>query len=70
MKKLKFDHNVTFLGRNGTFAQEGVEIYEFRDFVEISPTTTKHETGRAWLQIPKNSLPEFIELLKQIANEA
>lgn len=70
MKKLKYDKNVTFLGRNGAFAQSGVEVFDFHDFIEISPTTSKHETGRAWLQIPKKDLPKFIEILKQIANEA
>lgn len=72
MKKLKFDKdmNVTFLGRNGTFAQEGIEVLEFHNFVEIAPTTSKHETGRAWLQIPKKDLPKFIEILNTIANEA
>lgn len=69
MNKIKFDRNVTFLGRNGEFKQEGVEVVDFRDFIEIAPTTSKHETGRSWLQIPKKDLPKFIDLLNQIANE-
>lgn len=55
-----------FLGRNGHFKQTGIEVYLFEHYAEISPITSKNETGRAWLQIPIEEIPALIEHLQEI----
>jgi hypothetical protein len=57
---------VTFLGRNGTFKQVGLELSDFsKGKVDFEPITSKNETGRARISVPKAQIPELIQALQQ-----
>jgi len=68
----KFADRMTFLGRNGVYKQSGINvsmvignpIHPKR--VMLSPITSKGEVGRAWLEIPKEKIPELIKALQEI----
>lgn len=66
-KTIKFNHRVTFLGRNGTMKSIGVEVMNSPDLdglVYLTPITSKNTPGRCEIQIPKENLPELIEALQ------
>jgi len=68
MKEIKFKRTSTFLGRNGEFKSTGLRInLTFDNGIFIEPITSKDKTGRAYLAIPIESIPELIEALKSLA---
>lgn len=71
LEDIKFSQETTFLGRNGTFKCIGLELSSSgRKTVDIWPTTSKGDTGRARLEVPVADLPTLIHKLQQIYNEA
>jgi len=65
--KLRFKHPTSFVGRNGTFTCTGFEITRtMENTVMIEPVTSKDKTGRALLEIPRENLKEFINILKKM----
>jgi len=64
----KIEHReVNFLGRNGYFKAHGVSIMDVDagTIVAIQPITSKGDIGRMTLEIPRESLPEFIQGLQR-----
>lgn len=61
--KIKFDKPTKFLGRNGMFDCTGLEIFLVEDVIYISPITSKGETGRAEIQIPKENVLDVINII-------
>lgn len=61
---------LSFCGRNGCFKQSGMEItnMDFEKLVMFQPITSKRQTGRAFLTIPKANLPELIKILQGFVN--
>lgn len=63
--ELKFKRQVTFTGRNGTFKCIGVNINNWHPDIAIIPITSKDKSGHCCIEIPKEELSNFVDLLKQ-----
>lgn len=63
MQEIKFKKNTTFIGRNGQFKQSGLLINDVTTAIAIYPITSKGQTGRSCITIPKESLLDVISAL-------
>ena len=66
--KLKFEpinRSITFLGRNGSFLSEGLNIFLDVDnqTIHLQPITSKGDEGRCRIEIPITTIPELIKEL-------
>jgi hypothetical protein len=68
MMEIRFKRTVGFLGRNGYYKMIGIVIRKIGDDIYLEPTTSKNETGRASLEIPTESITDFIDALTKIHN--
>jgi len=69
--KIKFPSNITFTGRNGTFAASGVVlVHGDKWHLQMFPITSKGKEARCEIQIHHDSIPEFIASLSLQACEA
>lgn len=66
---LKFKEQVYFQGRNGTFKASGVVVNSMEKHVRLTPLTSKGTVGNAFLEIPKESIPELLALLTAATSE-
>lgn len=65
--RIDFKKTVKFTGRNGSFKSTGVYLSNsFEGDVVIEPITSKGIVGRSQIEIPKESVQEFIDELKQL----
>lgn len=71
-KKIKYDDNYYFLGRNGKFKMKGLDIegFDFDEgksypYIELMPITSKGLLASSFLQIPKNKIQEVIDELQK-----
>ena len=63
---LKWKETTYFLGRNGCFKCNGVELMEMTDDILIHPITSKGLIGRAAIGIPKTEVKNLIEKLQSL----
>ena len=66
-EKMNYTELSYFLGRNGTFKQDGISITQYYDnqTIYIEPITSKNQIGRAFITIPKENLSKFIKMLQK-----
>lgn len=65
-KQINWSMSTYFLGRNGCFKCNGINISEFCDNVYIEPITSKGNIGRCKIVLPKQELQNIIKGLKKI----
>lgn len=63
MTRIKFNKITSFIGRNGMFKQSGIQVNEITGCIAIYPITSKGETGRSCITIPKENLLDVITTL-------
>jgi hypothetical protein len=63
MTEIKFKRNTTFIGRNGQFKQSGLLVNDVTTSIALYPITSKDQTGRSCITIPKENLLEVITAL-------
>ena len=74
MERINFKAPMKFLGRNGMFSAAGILLVEDASFggvpiIEITPITTKDQEARCFIQIPKSSIVEFVNKIKELCPE-
>jgi len=64
--RIEFRTEVSALGRNGLTIQKGIEIADYTDrLVELTPINSKNDSTRCFVQIPLESITEFILALNK-----
>lgn len=64
--QIDFKRLTKFTGRNGYFNMKAVEMMDSStDCIMISPITSKGNSARCDIEIPKENLQEFIDNLKK-----
>ena len=58
-------HPTQFLGRNGSFLCNGIEVFAERGTVSLSPITSRGLRGRCSLDVPQEAMPTLVELLQR-----
>lgn len=70
METIKFEKTSRFLGRNGMCKSSGIVLSkgfsDDQEIIELIPLTSKGNTGRAFLDVPVNHLPELIAALQTL----
>jgi len=66
IKKIKFDHNEIYLGRNGVGKCCGVEIVQHSSFTELWPINSKGDAAQCRIEIPNESLDEVCLTLSPV----
>ncbi len=61
--QVTFSRKVKFIGRNGCFQCTGVEISNIQGVVTIEPITSKGEVGRCQIEIPQESVNDFVNAI-------
>jgi hypothetical protein len=64
MEKLIYERTTYFLGRNGYFKQQGIDVFDTGYNIELRPITSKGLIGRSVLTIPKEEFGGFMKVLK------
>lgn len=68
-KTIKYNSNVSFLGRNGDFDMSALNIHYYPSTdspIELTPNTGKGIEGRCSMEIPVDKLNETIEALTKL----
>jgi hypothetical protein len=63
-KQIHYQRRTSFLGRNGTFKQDGILVSQFDGEISLVPITSKNLIGRARLSVPNTAIPELIQTLQ------
>lgn len=66
MVRVDFARETSFLGRNGEFKCSGVQVLTVGSDVQIAPITSRGDTGRCCIEVPKESLPALITELQKL----
>ena len=61
----RFDHR----GRNGSMLAHGIAVTDFDQEVILEPITSRGKSSSAIIMVAKDSLPELIAELQDIANK-
>lgn len=64
--QIHYQRRTFFLGRNGTFKQDGLLVTQFDGEVSLAPITSKKLIGRARLTVPSTAIPELIQTLQSM----
>ncbi len=66
--ELIFDDNriTTGIGQRGQYSCMGVDVYCDGDIVKMTGITITKSIAGGFLSIPKDDIPQFIEILKKI----
>lgn len=62
-KNIEWKQSTNFLGRNGYFKCNGIEVFKDTKSILIQPITSKGNTGRCFIEIPANSIPALSKCL-------
>ena len=72
MKKISFNTRAFFLGRNGYFKSIGIVLSPIRSEpkkITIEPITSKNFPGICSIELPVDSIDDFINSLNELKQE-
>lgn len=61
-----YERDVNSLGRNGDVRTQGLDILKVGANVSLSPVRKKGGTGRCFIEMPVDAIPEVVQALRDI----
>lgn len=58
------------LGRNGLIKTTGMLVTKLKDTVVLEPVTTRNVTGRCYIEVPVEVIPDLTKALQEEADRA
>ena len=70
MEKIMLSVECVALGRNGLVRQKGIQIWDKGNGVlQVYPITSRNTDGKAFIELPKEDIDLFINILNKFKNE-
>lgn len=61
--------NLNYEGRNRIGSCQGLEIFEGGDRITLFPLNSRGRTEACWIDLPKEAIPEVINILQEAMKE-
>jgi hypothetical protein len=68
-ENIRFASLTSFTGRNGHFKCSGLNLFLGHNDLELAPLTSRGEVGNCEIVVPREALPELIEVLQSLLSE-